>query len=154
MWVLWSLSKDLIRMPFNFPLSKLLNVRSKWEPEGPLCCTEAFNESPVISPPAPSHIFPSVSRALTKDLCCVLPKCCNSPLFQSEGRNLGGTWVGESVEQPTSAQVMILWFMSLSPMLASGLTAQSLELASASVSPSLSLCPFPYHTLSLCLKNK
>ena len=44
-----------------------------------------------------------------------------------------GTWVAQSVESMTLAQVMI------SPMLGSVLTAQSTEPASDSVSPSLSL---------------
>ena len=49
-----------------------------------------------------------------------------------------GAWVAQSVEHPTSAQVMISQLMSLSPASDSVLTAQSLEPASASVSPSLS----------------
>ena len=49
--------------------------------------------------------------------------------------------MAQSVEHPTSAQVTISWFVSLS--LASGfvLTAQSLEPALDSVSPSLSAPP-------------
>lgn len=74
---------------FYFP-STLLNVRSRLEPEGPLGCTEAFNESPVVSLPAPFHIFPSLSRALTKDLCCVLLKSCNSSPFLSETQSERG----------------------------------------------------------------
>ena len=62
-----------------------------------------------------------------------------------------GAWVAQSVGRPTWAQVMISRLMSLSPSLASVLTAQSLEPASDSVSPSLSLLPPP---LSLSLKNK
>ena len=50
-----------------------------------------------------------------------------------------GAWVAQSVKRPTSAQVMISWFMSLSPALGSVLTAQSLELASGS--PALSAVP-------------
>ena len=51
----------------------------------------------------------------------------------------------------TSAQVVISQFVSLSPMLDSVLTAQTLELALDSVSPSL---PLPPLSLSLSLKNK
>ena len=51
---------------------------------------------------------------------------------------VGGTRVVQLVERPTSAQVMILQSMSSSPALASVLTAQSLEPALDSVSPSLS----------------
>ena len=58
-----------------------------------------------------------------------------------------GAWVAQSVECPTSAQVMISWFVSLSPASGSVLTAQSLERASDSVSPSLS-APSP---IMLCL---
>ena len=59
-----------------------------------------------------------------------------------------GAWVAQSVKKrPTWAQVMISWFLSSSPMLGSVLTAQSLEPASDSVSPSLSASP----SLMLCL---
>ena len=60
--------------------------------------------------------------------------------------------MAQSVKHPTSGQVMILRFMSSSPTLGSGLTAQSLETASDSVSPSLSASP-PL-TLSLSLSQK
>ena len=63
-----------------------------------------------------------------------------------------GTWVTRSVKCPTSAQVLISWFTSSSPTSGSVLTAQSLEPASDSVSPSLSAPP-PL-TLCLSLKNK
>ena len=52
-----------------------------------------------------------------------------------------GTWVAQVVERPTSAQVMISWVVGLSPASGSVLTAQSLEPASDSVSPSLSAAP-------------
>ena len=59
-----------------------------------------------------------------------------------------GAWVAQSVVQRlTSAQVMILCCVGSSPASGSVLKAQSLELASDSVS--LCLCPSP--TLSLCL---
>ena len=50
-----------------------------------------------------------------------------------------GTWVAQSVERPTSAQVTISQFMSSSPASGSVLTAQSLEPASDFVSLSLPL---------------
>ena len=50
-----------------------------------------------------------------------------------------GAWVAQSVKHPTSAQVMISQSMSSSPASGSVLTAQSLEPASVSVSPSLSV---------------
>ena len=58
-----------------------------------------------------------------------------------------GTWVAQSVKHPTLAKVMISQFMSSSLMSGSVMTAQGLEPASASVSPSLSVPPRP-------LKNK
>ena len=58
-------------------------------------------------------------------------------------------WLGWVNVHPTSAQVMISQSVSLSPVSGSVLTAQSLELASDSVSPSL--CPSPAHALSLSL---
>ena len=51
--------------------------------------------------------------------------------------HLWGAWVAQSVKRPTSAQITILLFVSLSPTSGSVLTAQSLEPASNSVSPSL-----------------
>ena len=63
-----------------------------------------------------------------------------------------GAWVTQSIEHPTSAQVMISRFMGSSPASGSGLTARSLEPASDSVSPSLSAPPLL--TLCLSLKNK
>ena len=58
-----------------------------------------------------------------------------------------GTWVAQSVERPTSAPVMISQSVSSSPALGSVLTAQSLEPALDSVSPSLSAPP----PLAICL---
>ena len=49
-----------------------------------------------------------------------------------------GIWVAQSVKHPISAQVMISLLVSSSPTSGSVLTAQSLEPASDSVSPSLS----------------
>ena len=63
-----------------------------------------------------------------------------------------GTWVAQSVERPTSAQVMISQFVSLSPASGSVLPAQGLEPALNSVSPSLSAPPLL--TLSLSKINK
>ena len=61
--------------------------------------------------------------------------------------SMRSAWVAQSVERLTSAQVMILWFMGLSPVSGSVLTAQSLDPALDSVSPSLSAPPL----LTLCL---
>ena len=53
----------------------------------------------------------------------------------------GDAWVAQSVKRLTSAQVVISRSMSWSPMSGSVLTAQSLEPALDSVSPSLSAPP-------------
>ena len=60
-------------------------------------------------------------------------------------------WVTQSVKGLTSAQVMTSRFMGLSPVLGSVLTAQNLQPASDSVSPSL--CPSLARTLSLSKIN-
>ena len=61
-----------------------------------------------------------------------------------------GAWVAQSVGCPTSAQLMISQLMGSSPVSGSVLTAQILETASDSVSPSFSAPP----PLVLFLKNK
>ena len=70
---------------------------------------------------------------------------------QNWKRKLRGAWVAQSVKHPTSAQVMILWFMSSSPASGSVLTARSLDPALESVTPRLSLSP---PQLMLCLSQK
>ena len=67
-------------------------------------------------------------------------------------KKITGAWVAQLVERPTSAQVTISRSVSSSPTWGSGLTAQSLEPASDSVS-SLSLCPSPIHALSLSVSK-
>ena len=59
------------------------------------------------------------------------------------------TWVAQSVKHQTLAQVMISWFVGSRPILRSVLTAQRLEPASDSVSPSLSPPPL----FMLCLSK-
>ena len=63
-----------------------------------------------------------------------------------------GAWVAQSVKHPTSAQVMISRSVSSSPASGFVLTAQSLEPASDSVSPSLSDPPLFILCLSLSQK--
>ena len=66
-------------------------------------------------------------------------------------KNSRGAWVAQSVRRPTSAQVMISWFVGSSPASGSVLTARSPGLSSDSVS----LCPsLLIFCLSLSLKNK
>ena len=62
--------------------------------------------------------------------------------------------MAQSVKQATSAPVMISLFVGSSPASGSVLTAQSLEPASDSVSPSLSAPPPLVLCLFLSLKNK
>ncbi|XP_044909606.1 band 4.1-like protein 1 isoform X15 [Felis catus] len=66
----------------------------------------------------------------------------NSPVILTDIKTTAwGAWVAQSVEHPTSAQVMISRFVGSSPASGSVLTAQSLEPASDPVSPSLSALP-------------
>ena len=58
-------------------------------------------------------------------------------LLLHQKQHFRGAWVAQSVEQPTSAQVMISQSVGSSPASGSVLTAQSLEPVSDSVSPSL-----------------
>ena len=63
-----------------------------------------------------------------------------------------GAWVAQSAKRPTSAQVMISWFVGSSPVSGSVLIAQSLEPALDSVSPSHSDSPLFMLCLSLSQK--
>ena len=67
---------------------------------------------------------------------------------------LRGAWVAQSVEHLTPVRVMISQFMGSSPTSGFVLTAQSLEPASDSVSPSLFAPPLLMLMLSRSLKNK
>ena len=69
-----------------------------------------------------------------------MPKFIYLAMFQ-EYFQFWGAWVAQLVERPTSVQVMISWTLSSSSALCSVLTAQSLESASDSASPSLSAPP-------------
>ena len=80
-------------------------------------------------------------------------------MFQAEAASekasmCWGTWMAQSVEHQTSAQVMISQFVGSSPMSGSVLTAQSLEPASDSVSLSLCPSPTPAHALSHSVPQK
>ena len=66
--------------------------------------------------------------------------------------DLWGNWVAQSVERPTSAQVMISRPESSNPASGSVLTARSLEPASGSGSPSVSAPPLLMLCLSLSQK--
>ena len=62
--------------------------------------------------------------------------------------------MAQSVKRPTSAQVVISWFVSSSPVSGSGMTAQSLEPVSDFVSPPLSAPLVLMLCVSLSLSNK
>ena len=62
--------------------------------------------------------------------------------------------MAQSVKRPTSAQVVISWFVSSSPASGSGLMAQSLEPVSDSVSPPLSAPLVLMLCVSMSLSNK
>ena len=64
-----------------------------------------------------------------------------------------GAWVAQLIKRLASAQVMISLLVGSSPASGSVLTAQSLEPASDSVSPSLSAPPLLMLCLSLSLKK-
>ena len=67
-----------------------------------------------------------------------------------KNRHLRGAWVAQSVKPPTSAQVVISWFVSLSPTSGWPLSVQSL-LQILSPSPPPLSAPSPF---LLSLKNK
>ena len=62
-----------------------------------------------------------------------------------------GSWVAQAIKRPTSTRVVILQFVSSSPVSGSVLMAQSLEPRWDSVSSSL--CPSPAHALSLSVSQ-
>ena len=57
---------------------------------------------------------------------------------KKKAKEVGGAWVAQLVEHHTSAQVMILWFMSSSPTSGWLLSVQS---TSDPLSPSFSVLP-------------
>ena len=89
------------------------------------------------------------------------PSLCPSPthtralsLFLSlKKQKHWGAWVTQSVNCLTSAQVMISQFVGSSSVSGPVLTAQGLETASDSVSPSLSAPSRLTHSLSLSLSK-
>ena len=81
--------------------------------------------------------------------------CCNYHInVVAQNNRNRGAWVVKSVKHPTSAQVTISQFVSLSPASGSVLPAQSLEPASHSVSPSLSAPSLLMLSLSVSKINK
>ena len=71
--------------------------------------------------------FPFVSLELSQAFCLILsniPRYVILLFFILKNAYVRGAWVVQSVKRPTSAQVMISWFMSLGPASGSVLTAE------------------------------
>ena len=91
-------------------------------------------------------------QILCLSLSLPLPHLCSLSLSLSlsvSKINIRHAWVAQSVECPTSAQVMISRSMSSSPCADSSEPGACFRFC-----VSLSLCPSPTHALSLSLKNK
>ena len=91
---------------------------------------------------------------------CIVSNISPSICINYKTRSILGRLVAPSIKRPNSAQVMISRFTSSSPALDSVLTAQSLEPASDSVSPSLSapsllaLCVCVCVCVCVCMSQK
>ena len=114
-----------------------------------------FNRAWCLEPPnlyaRRVHCF-QVFLAKEQEVCMSVCVYLFVQLVKKESSS--GAWVAQSVKRPTSAQVMISRFTSLSPTLGCVLTAQSLEPDSDSVPPSLSAPPRLSLSLSLSKVNK
>ena len=118
-----------------------------WSVKRPTSAQVMISRS-VGSSPASGSVLTAQSLGPASD--SVSPSTSAPPLLVlclSKINKNRGTWVAQSVGRPTSAQVMISQSVSSSPASGSALTAQSLEPALDSVSPSLSAPP----PLMLCL---
>ena len=82
-----------------------------------------------------SHTFPLLDLSTWEFL---LQRGSDCSYRVVKNGDFGGTWVAQSANRPTSAQVTISQFVGSRPASGSVLTAQSLEPVSDSVSPSLS----------------
>ena len=109
------------------------------------CFRESTSPVRVLTPASESRSHPRARRFPEKER----PRCLEAEhAVRLRHCDFRGTWGA----QPTLAQVTISRFVSSSPAPGSVVTAQSLDPASDSVSPSLSAPPL--HALSLSLKNK
>ena len=97
--------------------------------------------SPVLGSVLAAQSLEPASDSESPSLSLLLPCSLSLSLSLSKINKRWVAWVAQSVKQLTSAQVMISQFMSSSPPLGSVLTAQNLEPALDSVSPSLSASP-------------
>ncbi|VFV27867.1 Hypothetical predicted protein [Lynx pardinus] len=135
---------------------------TRWAPRTPLpgSATELKRAAPVKRVAGLSRrqqLSMTPSALLSRGPCaCDLGQARGTLQPRSASSGERGTWAAQSVERPTSAQVVISQLTSSSPASGSALTARSLEPASDSVSPSLS-APSPLTralSLSLSVKNK
>ena len=142
----------LIREDSCWPHSRVLHLL-------PALNCSGDSKLPITAPTLPSFGNRSLKSLLSFSLRTFSsPEThiwCNAPAYSSFYKTwYRGAWVAPSVKWLTSAQVMISQLVSSSPASGSVLTAQSLEPASDSVSPSLSL-PLPCsHSVSLSLSLK
>ena len=109
-----------------------------WSVKRPTLAQVMISRS-VSSSPASGSVLTAQSLEPASD--SVSPSLSDLPCSLSKINKRWGTWVAQSVEHPTSAQVMISRSVSSSPASGSVLTTQSLEPASDPVSPSLSASP-------------
>ena len=107
-------------------------------------CSNTSDELPVAYKlhTVPWHASDQVNKLVFKGHAFVHAVLC---LLENSS---WGAWVAQSVEHPTSAQVMISLPVSSSPESDSVLTAQSLG-ARFGFCVSLSLCPSSTHVLSI-----
>ena len=113
-----------------------------------------YPESCHFSPSPTASIFIPAIISLPLEYCNNLLSSLSFHPCPFPGHPLRGVWVAQLVKCPTSAQVKISWFGTSNPALGSVLTAQSLEPAWDSVSPSLSAPPLLMLCLCLSKMNK
>ena len=129
-------------------------------------CTAEGTVNKMRGQPAKEKLFANYSNKglkskLYKELLPLNSKKTNNPIkkwakelnrhfFFKEDIKIGAPGWLSRFKHPTSAQVMIPWFVGLSPVSGSVLTVWGLEPALDSVSPSLSSPPL----LKLCLSQK
>ena len=109
-----------------------------------------MSSSPTLGSVLTARSLETASDSVSPSLSALCP--CSRSLSKNKQTNKHwGPWVAQLVKFPTSPQAMISWFMNSRTLSGSVLTAQSLEPASDSVSPSLSFPPLPMLCLSLSL---
>ena len=90
-------------------------------------------------------------RKKVRSLCCTPETDTTLCVSYTQKAQERGSWVAQSVERPTSAQVMVSGSVGLSPVSGSVLTAQGLELLQILCLP---LSPSAPHSCSRSLSKK